>query len=64
MKNFLFCRRTFVSTLCVLCLTALGFFKGVDVTMAIATIACALSGANAFEKVGAAKVEGKKLIGD
>ena len=49
MKKILACRRTFVSVLAIVCLTALGLYKGMDTSMAIAGIAAALSGSNAWE---------------
>lgn len=55
MRNFLFCRRTYMCTLAITCLTAVGLSKGIDVSMAIAAVAAALSGANAYEKVGVTK---------
>lgn len=52
MKKILDCRRTFVSVLAIVCLTALGIHKGIDTSMAIAGIAAALSGSNAWEGRG------------
>jgi hypothetical protein len=49
MKNFLLCRRTFISTLALASLTALGCYKGMDVTMAVASVAVGLAAANAYE---------------
>ena len=50
MKSILKCRRSIVSILGIGALTFLGYSKGIDVAMAIATISIGLSGANAFEK--------------
>lgn len=50
--HFLKCRRTFVSVLAIVCLTAVGVTKGVDVSAAIAAVAMGLAGANAYEKRG------------
>ena len=43
------CRRTFVALVAIGCLVYLGITKEHDVSMAIATIAAALAGANAYQ---------------
>ncbi len=50
MKNLMYCRRTFIATFSIILLTALGLVNKTDVSMAIATIAVGLAGANAYEK--------------
>lgn len=50
MRNFMICRRTFICTLAILCLTSIGLYKGVDVSMALASVAIGLAGANAYER--------------
>lgn len=50
MKNFLYCRRTFVAITAILALFCLGYFKGTDVAMSIASIAIGIAGANSYEK--------------
>jgi hypothetical protein len=44
------CRRSSIALICVLVLGSLGYFKGMDVAMAISTIAIGVAGANAYEK--------------
>ena len=44
------CRRTITSLFAIICLTSLGYAKGTDVSLAIASIAIGLSAANAAEK--------------
>lgn len=55
MRNIMVCRRTFICTLAILCLTAIGLYKGVDVSMALASVAIGLAGANAYEMAGKRK---------
>lgn len=50
MKNLLYCRRTYIATLSILALAGLSAYGGFDPSMAIASIAVGLAGANAFEK--------------
>jgi hypothetical protein len=50
MKNLSYCRRTFIAFFAVTTLGLLGYFKGTDVSIPIATIAIGLAGANAYEK--------------
>lgn len=59
MKKILSCRRTITSLFAISCLTGLGIAKGMDVSMAIAGICAALSGANAFENKNKPTEEGK-----
>ena len=46
------CRRSSLALICILALTYLGYSKGTDVSMAIASIAIGVAGANAYEKKG------------
>lgn len=50
MPVILKCRRTIVAILAILCLTALGLTKNMDVAMAIATVTGALSAANSYQR--------------
>lgn len=52
MSRLISCRRTFVAVLAIVCLTTLGLTKSTDVSMAIASIAAALAGANAYQGKG------------
>lgn len=52
MKHFLYCRRTFISTLSIVCLTGLGLYRGIDISMALATVAIGLAASNAAEGIG------------
>lgn len=52
MKRLWDCRRTYLATLCIVCLTGLGYFKGMDVAMALGSVAIGVAGANAYEKKG------------
>lgn len=55
MKTLWHSRRTFISALAVVCITAVGIYKGFDVSMALASVAIGMAGANAYEsKPGAA----------
>jgi len=49
MNKILKCRRSIVCLVAIGCLTYLGYSKGLDVSLAIATVAGALCGANAYE---------------
>ncbi len=62
MRNILYCRRTFICTLAILCLTAIGLYKGIDVSMALASVAIGLAGANAYEMAGKAKQASKSEV--
>jgi len=55
MKNLLYCRRSTVTILGIICLTGLGIYQGTDVSYAVAGCVAAICGANAFEKVGQTK---------
>jgi hypothetical protein len=53
MKNIFSCRRTFLATLGIFCLTGLGLYTGADIggiAIAITGIVGAVAGSNAFEK--------------
>ena len=52
MKHIINCRRTFIAVLAILCLTSLGLVKGIDVSMALASVAIGLAAANSYEKKG------------
>lgn len=60
MKNVLLCRRTFIACMSILCLTALGLVKGMDVAMSLASVAIGLAGANSFEAAAKSKSEFRK----
>lgn len=49
MKSLLSCRRTFITFVSIVAMTALGLHNGIDTSMAIATVAAALAGANSWE---------------
>lgn len=51
-------RRMVLGTLAVLCLTFLGYTKGADVAIAITGVVAAIAGANSFEAVKKAGIEG------
>jgi porphobilinogen deaminase len=53
----MYCRRTYLATLAIACLTGIAIHKGVDVSMAIAGIVAAVAGSNSFEKSNIAKAE-------
>lgn len=58
MRNFLFCRRTFIATLAIGAMTVIGCYVGdVDACYAIASVAVSLAAANAYE--GASKSKDK-----
>lgn len=50
MKRLLNSRRTYVATLGIICITALGVYLKIDVSMTIATIVVSIAGSNAIEK--------------
>lgn len=50
MKHLSSDRRTFIAFTCILILGVLGYTKGMDVAMAISTVAIGIAGANAYEK--------------
>lgn len=49
MKRVFECRRTFIALVAIVCLTFIGYHKGIDVGMAIASVAVGLAGANAYQ---------------
>ncbi len=49
MKYIWRCRRTYICTLSIACLTALGLIKGLDVASSLAAVAIGLAGSNAVE---------------
>lgn len=51
MKNLLICRRTYIATLGILCVTALGAYLKIDVSWAIMGAVTAICGANASEAI-------------
>jgi len=55
MKNILICRRTFICTLTLLLLVVLGLVDKIDVSMAMASVAIGLAGANSLENSMKAK---------
>lgn len=57
MKTLFYCRRTFVAALSIAALTAIGILKGIDVSLAIATVSIGLAAANSYE--GSTKTYGK-----
>jgi len=58
MKKIWNCRRTYLATLGIICLTTLGLTVGMDgVAIAIAGIVGAVAGANAYQKSKAAQAE-------
>lgn len=61
MRNILICRRTFICTLAILCLTAIGLYKGIDVSMALASVAIGLAGANAYENAGKKRITNQEV---
>lgn len=50
MRRIFLCRRTYVATLAITSLAVLGVWRGIDVSMAIASVSVGLAGANAFEE--------------
>jgi len=46
------CRRSKIAIFAIMVLFYLGYEKGLDVSMAIATVSVGIAGANAFEKKG------------
>lgn len=44
------CRRSKIALFAIAVLTVLGYFKGLDVSMAIATVSVGIAGSNAYEK--------------
>jgi hypothetical protein len=62
MRRLWRCRRTFVGTLAIASLTALGFYAGQDVAGAIGTVVIAIAGSNMAQKVGERKYSSEKNI--
>jgi hypothetical protein len=58
-KRIWTCRRTFVAIFAISCLTLLGFYGGLEVAGAIATVALAVAASNAAEKSFSKPVEGE-----
>ena len=52
MKFLFTCRRTFLGICAIGCLTALGFYKGIDVSIAIAGVVASIAASNSYQKVG------------
>ena len=50
MNKLLTCRRTYIATLAISCLTALGLSINMEVAGAISAVALGLACANAYEK--------------
>lgn len=50
MRHLWNCRRTAIAVIAIAALTLLGYSKGMDVAMALGTVAIGVAGANAFEK--------------
>ena len=58
-KNVLLCRRTYIATLAIVALTALGLYNHLDVALSIAGVAVGLAGSNAAEAAMKARGTGK-----
>lgn len=56
------CRRSTVAIFAMTCLFVLGFFKGVVVAEAIATVALGIAGANSAEGIFTKKATSKKQL--
>jgi hypothetical protein len=50
MKHIWTCRRTTIAIIAIAALTFLGYSKGMDVAMALGTVALGVAGSNAYEK--------------
>lgn len=57
MKNVLLCRRTFIAVLSLVSLVTIAIINHADVSMAVASIAVALAGANSVENTLKSKFE-------
>jgi hypothetical protein len=55
MKTIWYSRRSFISALAVICITVVGLVNNVDVSMALASVAIGVAGANAFEGLKTSK---------
>lgn len=62
MKKFFGCRRSIIAVFSIACLTYLGVSRGIDVSIAIAGIVAAVSGANSYENSTAIKHTGRKEV--
>jgi hypothetical protein len=51
MKNFMVCRRTFIATLGIICMTVLGIHNNIDVSLAVMGAVASIAGANASEGI-------------
>ncbi len=60
MRNILLCRRTFIAVLSIGCLTALGIYRDIDVSMALASVAVGLAASNAAEGASKARFSYRK----
>jgi|GEM_PF-3843160 len=56
------CRRSTIAVFAISCLFVLGFFKGVVVAEAIATVALGVAGANSAEGIFSKKKASKKEV--
>lgn len=50
MKKLLTCRRSMIAILAIFCLTAVALVNGTDTSMAIASVAMGVAGANALQR--------------
>ena len=57
MKRLVNCRRTFIAFSAIVCLTGLGLYHGLDVSIAIAGVVASIAGSNAYEKVAKGRDE-------
>lgn len=71
MRSLYYSRRTFIAVSAILVLGLLGWFKGQDVALAIATVAVGIAGSNAWEGAktpppakAAQKIEGQPPEGE
>lgn len=49
MKQLLSCRRTYIATLGMICVTGLGIYLKIDVSLALLGIVSSIAGANAIQ---------------
>ena len=49
MRTIWYSRRCFIASLAILSISVVGIYKGYDVSMAIASVAVGIAGANAYE---------------
>ena len=57
MKHIWDCRRTFIGLTALICLTALGFYNALDVSIAITGVVASIAGSNAYQKSQEKKYE-------